>query len=100
MAGQLLRDVSEITRQIMDGEADDHLDIILQAVQARKHNIFRPGTQVRVKNANDASLNGQVGVVIKVLAKRIHVGLVDRDEFGFKREINFPPEMLEIVGGE
>lgn len=102
MARQLLRDTSDVARQIMDGEVDEHLDTILQAVQARKHNLYRPGARVRFKDTRDPSLEGREGVIIKVLAKRIQVGIGEQDKFGFEREINFPPQMLEIIqeGGE
>lgn len=102
MARQLLRDTSETARQIMDGELDAELDTLQQAIAARRKNMFRSGTRVRVHGANNAELNGQVGTVMRVNPKRISVGFGEYDhEIGlFEREYNIPPSMLEPVPEE
>lgn len=97
MARQLLRDVSETTRQIMDGELDAELDAIAQAVRARVKDRFQVGSQVRVR-ARDNELDGEVGVVIKVNPSRVAVGFGVKGDLGFyAREFNVPHELLEVV---
>jgi hypothetical protein len=97
MARQLLRDTSETARQIMDGELDDQLEMLQQAIAARRHNLYKPGSRVRAIGVKNADLAGQIGTIIKVNPKRITVGFGEQTEWGFEREFNMPLSMLEIV---
>lgn len=102
MAIRELRDMNEMSRQIIDGEVDEHLESIAQAVQARKRMIFRPGTRVRLHGTRNVELDGAEGVVMKVNAKRITVGIGEYRDYGFgnggyEKEYNVPTDMLTVL---
>lgn len=99
MAKQLLRDVSETTRRIMDGELDDELDAIVQAVRARVRDRFRVGRRVRVVRDDQPDLHGQVGVIMKVNPTRVVVGFGEKVDWrgGYVQELGIPHDWLELV---
>lgn len=98
MPRQLLRDVSETTRRIMDGELDGELDAIAQAVRARVKDRFRVGVKVRVVHDQQPDLHGQVGVVVKVNPTRVAVGFGEKRSWGgYDKEFGIPHEWLEVV---
>jgi len=99
MARKLLRDTAAVVAQILDGEHDDVLGHIQDAVTTRRKNLYRPGTQVRAVNTRNVDLEGQVGTVIKVNARRVTVGFGEHDQaWGtWEKEFNVPDNMLQVV---
>jgi hypothetical protein len=97
MGKKLLKDTCVIAAQIIEGEFDADLGYIEQACKARKKNLFRRGTKVKLVGTRSVELDGQVGTVLKVNATRISVGLGELLEYGYEQEYNVPPNMLEIV---
>lgn len=88
---RLLRDTCALAAAIEDGEHDADLDFIHQAVQARRKRLFRYGARVRLVGTRSVELDGQVGTVLKVNARKVTVRLDDQ------REYNVPTGMLELV---
>lgn len=97
MARRPLSEVSPLVADILNGDHDDILDYIDQAVQARKKRMYRPGAKVRLVGTRNAEIDGQIGTVVKVNAKRITVGLGEKSEWGYEREYLVPISMLEVV---
>lgn len=94
----LLKDTCLIAAQILDGDFDGDLDHIASAVAARKKMMFRPNARVRLVGTRNPEIDGQIGTVVKVNAKRVTVGLGDRDPvFGYAQEFLVPVAMLELV---
>lgn len=107
MARRLIKDTCQIAGEIIDGEHDDDLDYILQAVKARQKTRFRKGSRVRIVGSKDIRTEGKEGVVLKVNQKSISVGLGEKvvhgegtgfsyDEFT-DGEWNFSPSLLEVI---
>jgi hypothetical protein len=92
---------SAVANAIRRGDHDAELAQIEYAIASRKKNLFRPGVKVRLVNLRPASpdMEGKVGTVVKVNAKRITVGLGERTDWGgwTEGEPLVPIEMLEIV---
>lgn len=97
MARKRLISDSPIGKSIMEGEYDADLDTILAAVAYRKKVMFRPGSKVRLSGTRNTEIDGQIGTVIKVNAKRISVGLGEKSEWGYEQEFLVPASMLTAV---
>lgn len=97
MARTLIKDTCETARQIMGGELDANLGDIMQAVQARKRNMFRPGTRVRFVGTKNPAMDGVEGAVTKVNARTVSVGVGEKDEFGYEKEYNADVALLEVI---
>lgn len=102
MARMLIKDTCETARRIMDGELDADLTYILEACAARKKNMYRKGTKIRLVGTKNVSLDGKEGVVTKVNAKTVSVGIgAPSTEFGMTYypdgEYNVPLSMLEVI---
>jgi hypothetical protein len=82
---------------IVAGEHDADLDQIDLAIRNRKRRMFRPGTKVRLHGTRNASIDGMTGVILKVNAKRMTVGLGEKDQFGYEKEFLIPASMLEVI---
>lgn len=107
MARRLIKDTCQIAAEIIDGEHDDDLDYILQAVKSRQKTRFRKGSRVRIVGSKDIRTEGKEGVVLKVNQKSVSVGLGEKivhgdgTEFSFHDyadgEWNFSPSLLEVI---
>lgn len=111
-----------VLNQILDGDLDELLQDIEHAMYFRKRNRFRKGSQVRLVNTRNPSLDGQVGTILKINAKTITVRVggdpafkhatereldamdmdtlkayLDSSEARQGREYNVPQAMLEPV---
>lgn len=95
----LIKDTCETAARIMAGDLDGDLDWILQAVAARKKNLFRKGARVRLEGTKNPSYEGREGVIVKVNAKTITVGIGDFDrQWGvYESELNAPPSMVKVL---
>jgi len=91
---------SAVANAIRKGDHDAELEQIDMAVKSRKQQLFRPGAKVRLVGLSRAShLEGKVGTVVKVNAKRITVGVGDKTDWGSytEGELLVPVGMLELV---
>lgn len=98
MARTLIKDTSPLAAEILDGKHDAILDYLDQAIRARKKTMFRKGTRVRLTGTRNPELEGREGVVTAVNAKRISVGVGEKDEYGFYEDsFLVPVAMLEVI---
>ena len=84
----------------MRGDHDEQLDTIRQAVASRVKGMWRKGMRVKLTGTKNPTLEGAVGVIVKVNQKSISVGVGDAttDQWGTTYsggEYNVPPAMLQ-----
>lgn len=106
MARRTFAEIGGVPAAIFAGEHDDVLDLIDQAIKARKRSMFRPGMTVRF-NELAKKIAGQTGTILKVNPKTINVGVGEvkyedwdaRKEYGVWSggEWNVSASLLEIV---
>lgn len=97
-----LKETSPLAAEILDGKHDADLDYIRQACAHRLKMRFRKGTAVRLTGTRNAHLEGKEGVILKVNARSISVGVgkAETDQWGTTYdggEYNVPPAMLEAL---
>ena len=91
-----------IVNPILNGEVDETLDQIIQAVKMRKDKLkpsiweFQVGDRVRLVNTNPKYLNGAMATVKKINRTKIVIDL-DTPQGRFSRNINTPLSMVERV---
>lgn len=99
----LLKDISPIHAEILDGKYDDDLESLRQAINyrikiaARKSGLV-PGAVVRfVDDPSAGHLAGQKAVVVKVNQKSISVDLTDENVPLGKRAWRVSPKLLQTA---
>jgi hypothetical protein len=97
MARKLLKDTCDTAAAILDGSLDGDLEWIEQAIRARRKAMFRVGSRVRLHGTRNPNMEGKEGVVMRVNAKRVTVGIGTRDQFGYENELLVPTTMLEVI---
>lgn len=99
ITAESLRKKNPVFASILDGDFDGAgLEDLVHAIAIRKKTMFRPGTKVRAVGTKNPEIDGKVGVVLKVNATRISVGLGEKQPWGgYEDEYGFPPRMLEVV---
>ena len=91
-----------IVNPILNGEVDETLDQIIQAVKMRKDQLkpsiweFQVGDRVRLVNTNPKYLNGAMATVKKVNRTKIVIDL-DAPQGRFSKNISTPLGMVEKV---
>ena len=91
-----------IVNPILNGEVDETLDQIIQAVKMRKDKLkpniweFQVGDRVRLVNTNPKYLNGSMATVKKVNRTKVVIDL-DTPAGRFSRNITAPLGMLEKI---
>ena len=91
-----------IVNPILNGEVDETLDQIIQAVKMRKDQLkpsiweFQVGDRVRLVNANPKYLIGAMATVKKVNRTKIVIDL-DSPQGRFSKNISTPLSMVEKV---
>lgn len=94
MARKLLKDLSPLAAEILEGKHDDVLDYLSQAITARHKSLFRKGQRVRLKDTKNPALEGKEAVITRVNQKTysVAVGEVEYAEWDTRHESPFYPE--------